>query len=586
MVKDSAFFAVIGAYFMVLITVSVVLKRLNRNVSDYFRSGCRATWWLTGASAFMASFSAWTFTGAADLAFRNGWSVVLIWSGPLAACLVNSLFLAAWFRQMRVITFPEVLEQRFGRATQQFYAWLVVCRRIFFGAASLYSVSVFLIVVFGLKLVPMIIMVGSITVAYAAIGGSWAVMSNGFLQGLILLPVTLAVAALSLWDIGGFHGLAAAIGKVGLAGDFALLKPGGFTSDLAWGWALALFLQSFIGETSIEDATSYFKVKDGREARRSALLRAVLLLGGIPLFVIPPMVARLLHAGDVAATGMTRPGEAAYAVASIRVLPPAMMALVVVSMLSVTMCSLDNGLNNNAGVVMRNILPPLRRRFGWKTLSDRREVLLSTITTCALGGVIVALACYFGRPGGKGLFATMLDLTAMLGVPLYVPLFMMVFVRKVPPWAAMASAGAGLLGSAVGLFSRELFGMGWSYQLKVVVNLGAGAGTYLFSALFWRYSTSEYRGQAAAFYEKMRRPVDFALEIGNGNDRVQFGVIGYFATLMGALICLLMLDRGTARDRWIIGVVGGAIALVGLRFIALARRRDPSESPGVIYSPR
>ena len=50
--------------------VGVVFRRFSNNTSDYFRAGGKATWWLLGGSMFMQSFSAWTFTGAAqDTAF-------------------------------------------------------------------------------------------------------------------------------------------------------------------------------------------------------------------------------------------------------------------------------------------------------------------------------------------------------------------------------------------------------------------------------------------------------------------------------------------------------------------------------------
>ena len=575
MVHGPVFCAVIGIYFLVMIAVSVVLKRLNRNSSDYFRSGCRATWWLTGVAAFMSSFSVWSFTGMADLAYSHGGSALLISTGLFASVVVNALVLGPWFRQMRVVTFPEVLEQRFGRATQQFYAWLSVIKQIFFSAVRLYSVSVFLIVIFRLSLMPTIIVVGAIAVIYAAIGGTWAVMSNGFLQGLILVPVTVAVAALSLAEIGGVGPLFTAIRQHALTADFAVLKPGGFAADLGWGWALALFLQSFVGGTSVVDATTYFKVKDGREARRLAVLQAVLTLVGAVLFVIPPVVARILHADAVGATGLQRPGEGAYAVASISVLPSSMFALVVVTMLAVTMSSLNNQLNLNAGVLVRDILPPLRRKFGGGAFSDRGEVAASQAATALMGAGFVALACYFARAGGPGLFATMFDVTALIAVPLYVPLCLMTFIRKVPSWTAIVSVGAGLGISTCGYFSGELFGTVWSYQVKVVANIAAGTAAYLICALFWRLSATDYRARVAAFYEKMLRPVDFAAEVGPGNDRTQLRTIGFFATVIGALICLLMLVHATGRERWIIGAVGGFNLLIGWGFLTLSRRPDP-----------
>ena len=38
-------------YLFVLIAMSVAFSRMNKNVSDYFRSGCQGTWWLVGSSS-------------------------------------------------------------------------------------------------------------------------------------------------------------------------------------------------------------------------------------------------------------------------------------------------------------------------------------------------------------------------------------------------------------------------------------------------------------------------------------------------------------------------------------------------------
>jgi len=574
---DPLFYAIIGVYFVIMIAVGVVLKRLNRNSSDYFRSGCRATWWLTGVAGFMSSFSVWTFTGMADLTYNHGGSALLISSGLLAALVANALVLGPWFRQLRAVTFAEVLEQRFGTATQQYYAWLSVLNQTVFCAVRLYSMAVFMIVVFKLNLMPTVVAVGVITVVYAAIGGSWAVMSNSFLQGMILVPVTIAVAILSLAEIGGVGPLFVAIREHGLQADYALIKPGGFDAELGWGWALALFLQAFVGGTSLFSAVNYFKVKDGREARRLAVLQAVLTVAGAVLFMIPPLVARFLHADAVEAAGLSRPGEAAYAVAGMSVLPSSMFALVVVTMIAVTMSSLNNQLNANAAVLVRDIVPLLRRKLGWKPFSERGELVVSQIATAVMGASFVGLACFFAREGGPSLFAAMFDVIALVAVPLYVPLCLMTFIRKVPSWTAMASVGAGLAGSLCGFFSRELFGAPWSYQVKVVVNLGAGIAAYLLCALFWRLGDPAYRSRVAAFYERMLRPVDFAAEVGPGNDRTQFRTIGVFSVLIGGLICLLAFVSGSARERWVTGAIGGFNLLFGWLFLALSRRRLPEE---------
>ena len=53
--------AVIGFYFVFMAVIGWVCRRFIGNTSDYFRGGGQMLWWMAGASAFMVSFSAWTF---------------------------------------------------------------------------------------------------------------------------------------------------------------------------------------------------------------------------------------------------------------------------------------------------------------------------------------------------------------------------------------------------------------------------------------------------------------------------------------------------------------------------------------------
>ena len=63
MSETSVEYVVIGCYLAVLVGVGMVFRRFNENVSDYFRNGCKGTWWLVGSSAFMTAFSAVDFFG-------------------------------------------------------------------------------------------------------------------------------------------------------------------------------------------------------------------------------------------------------------------------------------------------------------------------------------------------------------------------------------------------------------------------------------------------------------------------------------------------------------------------------------------
>ena len=76
-------YAIIAAYLLLRVGVGAAFTRFTRTSADYFRGGSRATWWLVGTSLYMGCFSAWTFTGAAGVAYLAGWSVVCIYGGSI-----------------------------------------------------------------------------------------------------------------------------------------------------------------------------------------------------------------------------------------------------------------------------------------------------------------------------------------------------------------------------------------------------------------------------------------------------------------------------------------------------------------------
>ena len=153
-------YLVIVAYLMLIIVVGFVFKRFSANTDDYFKGGSKGTWWLVGSSAFMSAFSAWTFTGAAGIAYESGFSAMFIFIGNALGFFVNFLFMGPWLRQMRVTTFPEAIAGRFGETTRDFYAYYEVPVRILYSAMALYGLGIFCSAVFGYDINYVIVVCG------------------------------------------------------------------------------------------------------------------------------------------------------------------------------------------------------------------------------------------------------------------------------------------------------------------------------------------------------------------------------------------------------------------------------------------
>lgn len=585
-------FAVVAIYFGVLLGLAFIFRRMNQNVDDYFRNGCRGSWWLVGTSAFVGNFTAWTFTGAAGVAFVAGWSVMVIFMIAPMVALVTALLFADKFRQIRAVTAPEVLRRRFGGATEQFYSYFGILNNLLISSIQLYGLAIFASAIFGLEIHLVIIFIGLVVLTYSLFGGSWAVMGTDFIQGLILVPVTLFVCLLCLVEIGGIGRLFQMIREQGLAADFQMFNTDQFegrVADFTWAWAIAMFMKNVPGQLSLISAVRYFAVKDGREARKAAFLDCGLSIMGLLFWFIPPITARLLFESEVMAMDLANPAESAYAVAAMQLLPAGMAGLMVVAMLAATMSNLDTGLNRNAAIFTLNIYPLFCRLTGHAPMTGKALMRLGQAWTLMLGCSIILIALHLSRQEGKGVFDFMLEVGAVLGMPMAVPMLLALLIRKVPSWAALMSIGVTAVPSSMAVLSGRVpwlaewlpfLAESWKFHSIVFINGSVSVTTFLISLLFWKGTDRQYREKVDTFFRVMRTPVDFEKEVGNANDAAQLTIIGSFLMVIGGGILLLLIidNPWTLQGRLGILILGGFILGLGTAFRWQGARHPRTQS--------
>lgn len=541
-------YLVIIGYLILIAVVGIVFKKFSSDTDDYFKSGSKGSWWLVGSSAFMSAFSAWTFTGAAGVAFESGFSVMIIFLGNAFGFFLNFLFLGPWLRQMRVTTFPEAISKRFGEKTRIFYALYEVPVRILYSAMALYGLGIFCSAVFGYNIYHVILVCGIVVLFYSATGGRWAVMATDFLQGLILIPLTIIIAWLCVSQFGGLGPMFREIEAQGLSEEFSMINSSVlFGGAYTWGWASAMVTKGFLVFNSMYAGPRYFSVKDGREARKAAILASALFLIGGLIWFLPPITARLLFAEDVMALGISKPAEAAYAIASIKLLPVGLIGLIVVAILTATMSTMDTGLNTNVAILVKDIYPKLLRRFKWKPKSESELLRYGRLYTWLMGVFILLLALYLAQQKGKGIFEIMLDVGALLMSPIQIPLMWGLFIRRTPSWAALLSIGCAFTVSLMAFLNVPLSTFGfsleatWTFQAKFFGVLAAGSFGFLISIPFAPLKGSEHRNMVDQFITTMKTPIDFDAEIGQGNDLAQLKVIGWFGAAIAVFIALMLI---------------------------------------------
>ncbi|WP_438481917.1 sodium:solute symporter family transporter [Oleiharenicola lentus] len=575
-------YAVLIFYFVYMLAISWVFRKFVTNVSDYFRGGGKAVWWMVGGSAFMAAFSAWTFTGAASKAYTDGWPIMVIYVANAVGFILNAVYFAPRFRQTRVITSVEAVRQRFGAVSEQVMMWLQIPLSTLQAAIHLNALGVFFAAIFGLDLTLTLVVTGCVVVVMTLLGGSWAVLAADFIQVLILMPVCAAVTVLAILRLGGWDGFLA-----GLPASHMNLGEI-FTKEFLGLWCAAMLLKQITSTNNLFEAGRYLSVKDSRHARWAGYLGAVLFLVGIFIWFLPPMAAKALNV-DLNAMFPTLAGsadEASFIAISQVVMPVGMLGLLVSGIFAATMSGMDSGLNKNAGFFVKNFY----QTFINPTAADAKMLKLGRIVTFILGVIVIYISVRMAEIKDLGLFLMMQRVSILVGVPVTVPLLLGLVIRQTPPWSAWSTVLVGFFGSIfVGqLFTPEwgasLFGYAapvdaasreyWIQGFQFFANVILASTWFIGTKLFWSRCTPEYRAQVSTFFKRMETPVNFDEEEGaaNANDDRQQSAVGWLSIAYGVFVCLLAFIPNALVGRLAFLGCGGVVVLIGAILIRQSRR--------------
>ena len=212
----------------------------------------------------MAGFSAWTFTGAAGVAYRSGIAAIGLYIGNALSFLLGYFVFAKRWRRSRITTVMEYLSGRFNPATHQVFSWTTIVFQLFTSASTLFGLSLFVSSACGFPVTWTILGAGALIVFYCVLGGLWAVVVTDFLQASILMPFCMVLVVMSLARVGGVSGLVHSLPPemktLHVSGEFGWLYIASWTIMVSFGYNTSAMAQR------------YFSVDDERSARKIALL--------------------------------------------------------------------------------------------------------------------------------------------------------------------------------------------------------------------------------------------------------------------------------------------------------------------------
>jgi solute:Na+ symporter, SSS family len=421
---------VLGAYFAIMLGVGIVARARVKTASDFFTAGGAMPWWLSGISHHMSGYSSVVFVGYAALAYTSGISVYIWWACSICLSLLigSRVFAPKWARmrqRLDVISPLEYLAIRYDVPIQQLLGWSGTFLKVF-DVATKWTASAILLKTFAA--VPIswgVLLTGSITLAYSVMGGLWADALTDLSQFVIQLVAGLAMLAATLHRLGGIS----ALWKIWKVLPPSHSQP--FQGDYTVLFACAFFfvnLLSYNGGTwSL--AQRFIASSTGADARKSAVLSALLYLVWPPVLFFPMWAAPLIfpHLAD--------PSES-YALLTGTLLPSGLIGLVVAGLFAHTMAMSSSDANAISAVIVRDIIPVLRRSTSGT--SDQTQLFLGRVTTFCFLTLSMGLALVASRLG-EIVSLVVLWFGALIG-PTALPMLlgMLLPFRRSGPAAAIA----------------------------------------------------------------------------------------------------------------------------------------------------
>ena len=552
------------AYLIMLLGLGAYFTRFNKNLSDFIRGGAQGTWWIVGMSMFVSGISAFTFTGNASAVYDAGVTPLVIYLANVVGFAISGFFLARWFRQTRALTLADIIRARFGVAMEQFSAYIGVVMAPISGSIQLWALAGFAASTFGFPLKTTIVVIGLIVVLYSTTGGKWAVMATDFVQGLIMMVITVVVAVLALVEIGGFSAFFSYFSDTRFAERYTFVKdPGQFPDHkFTWHWIIVIFFMQLYGQISLSSAGRFLVAKDGREASKAAWFAMVLMAFGTLIWFLPPMVGRFLYEAQINGLNVDNPSNASYAYVAQQLLPSGLIGILIAAMFAATMSSMDTALNGQVGIIVRNIIPRLRERMGKPALEPNTEMWLCRFLTGVLGVIIICYSLLWVVQKDIVLFDAYLAIASIIGIPLGFPMLAGLWIKKLWKWSYFFIISFCLLPSIYAFYDTNVNDVVWTIQDRAMWILIFGSVATVISVLLSKQNDQAYVVQEEAFFETMAKPVDFDQEIGGGFDKRQLMVMGNASLILGLLLSLIVFVPNPFSGRLLAAGVAGTVLII------------------------
>jgi len=404
-------YAIIGFYFVILLSIAIYLSRkASRSTSDFFISGRNFPWWIAGTAMVATTFAADTPLAVTELVARNGIAGNWLWWNMLIGGMLTVFFFAKLWRRAGIMTDVELIEIRYSgkpaaflRGFRSLYIGLVMNMivigwvnlalekiiRVMFPGLTFFGIEslAFLGFTFSAALLWVACVMAFVGV-YSTLAGLWGIAVSDILQFTVAMGSTiiLAVVVVNLPEVGGMSGLidklpegtlrfTPMIGTGTAPGDVLALSVAAFIAHLAVQWWASWYPGAEPGGGGYV-AQRMFSAKDEKHSLYATLWFTVAHYAVRPWPWIIVALCTLVLYPDL---GHGEKGDG-FVMVMRDYLPAGLLGLLVAAFFAAYMSTLATHLNWGASYTINDFY----RRFIVKGKGEKHYVFASRVATIVI----------------------------------------------------------------------------------------------------------------------------------------------------------------------------------------------------------
>jgi len=373
---ENIIFTGVGIYLMAMLVIGALASRKANSAANFIVAGRRMPIWICSATLVATWFGGGTMMGAAGAAYERGLIGVIAdpFGGALALFVVGFFFVRL-FRRLRLLTFIEFFQNRYGTTAATIAAIATIASNIGWVGALLVAFGFVFETLTGVPLAYGIMGGAVVVFIYTVAGGMWAVAITDFVQMVVIACGLVLLLVVVLIDVGGWGNIGPHLPE----GTFRMI-PAENTTSVWLHYIRAWFIFGLADVTAQTLLQRAFSAKDEQTAQNSFYLAGI---GHLSLGMIPVTLGII---ASVTMPGLADP-ETVVPQLAIAHLHPVAIAVFVGALLAAIMSSADSALLAAASVFSTNILPLFKRQA-----SDRARLLATRVAIPVFGSFAVYVA--------------------------------------------------------------------------------------------------------------------------------------------------------------------------------------------------